>query len=427
MAKLKISDRQVQALPVESKPKEYGFGDGLQIRVYPDGRKVARFRYKFLGKSRILTLGDYGRGSGQFTLAQLLKKHAAMKGKLASNEDPAQIRDDEREAIKLHRLEKDARLSLKDVARVFMDKYQGSRGRIIADKTRNEYRKHLENIVISKWGGYEIEALPTKKILSDMQKMPKVQANRLFTTMNLLFKWATNEGMMDANPLAGRNKPGGIEVSKERALDYDAEMERIVDKGEIKTLWNGLEDINPLFKHAVRMILLTGQRPGEVLSAKWSHFNDEEWTIPAATTKNKKGVHRIPMTPKLAALLDDIRCVSDGSEWLFPDRSGRNCMKPNSLAQRLLKCLNDEDHVLHGLQPFTAHDLRRTVATQLKGLDYLKAEIGLLLNHSTSDVTDIYARGKSMKRLRTMLESWHRRLDSILEGTQVDNLVEMRR
>lgn len=93
-----ITDRQIKALKPRGAAYEMGFGDGFYVRTYPDGRKVARYRYRLAGKTRILTLGDYGRGAGENTLAELLAAYATARGKVAAFTDPALEREKAREA-----------------------------------------------------------------------------------------------------------------------------------------------------------------------------------------------------------------------------------------------------------------------------------------------------------------------------------------
>lgn len=420
MAKLTITDRTLQALKPRDAVFEQGYGKGFYIRVYPDGRKVARYRYQLAGKTRILTLGDYGRSANQYTLARLLNKHTAAQGKVAQSIDPALERDQAREDLAVARAEHEARLTLKDVCRDFQEHYQGRSGRGIADKTRTEYRKHIDGIILPKWGRNPVEALPIPAIITVMRSMPPVQANRLFTTLNLILNWAIKNGVATHNPLAGRDKPGGAEQSKTRALDYDPETQIAVDKGEITSFWRITEGLSADHRDALRLILLSGQRPGEVLSLRKSHLNGDTWRIPAAITKNKKGVHVVPVTRMMSRILE--QRANREEDYLFPNSRGSKPILPNTLAHVLAAELKDTGD----LEPFTPHDLRRTCATQLGALGYVDAEIGLLLNHASGGITHIYNRASPEQRIRPMLEAWHRRLKVILKGKQTAEVVELR-
>jgi integrase len=165
------------------------------------------------------------------------------------------------------------------------------------------------------------------------------------------------------------------------------------------------------------MILLSGQRPSEVLSMRRGHLHAKTWRIPAAITKSKRRVHVVPVTQAMQKIIDG---RPDG-DLLFPDSSGDKPLAHARLSRALQEARANEDGPLHGIAAFSPHDLRRTAATHLGALGYLDAEIGILLNHSSAGVTKLYNRGDaSSHRLRPMLEAWHRRLDRILTGATAD-------
>lgn len=411
----KITDKQVRALAPRDGRYDKGLGDGLYIRVYPDGRKVARFRYRLGGQTRILTLGEYGRGLGQSTLADLLRAHKAADGALKAGKDPALERDQTREATILARAEHEARVTLETVCTKFKTGYTGRRGQA-APRTLAEYHRHIDAEIVPRWGKFPVEALPVEAMMARMGTMPPVAANRLFATLNLMMNWAVKQRHITSNPLAGMDRPGGHETPKDRALDYNAETEIVSDKGEIRAFWKATESMPEIIRDALRMILLSGQRPSEVLSMRRSHLHAETWRIPAALTKSKKRVHVIPITQTMQEIIDS---KPDG-DLLFPDSSGDKPLAHARLSRALKESRANQDSPLHGIAGFSPHDLRRTAATHLGALGYLDAEIGILLNHSSAGVTKIYNRGDASTRLRPMLEAWRRRLDRILTGATAD-------
>jgi integrase len=367
-------------------------------------------------------------------MADLTIAYKEAKAKRLLGEDPAMDRELRKQAaVEAHReqLKADGRLTLAELSETFLRRYQGLRGRTPAPKTMKEYTKHVDGIIVPEFGSYFVDELPVQKIMNGLQlraeKAP-VQANRLQATMSVIFTWAMKNGLMDINPIAGYDKVGGKEESKTRALDFDPRLQEPVDKGEIKQVWNGFDEVNPKLKYALRMILLTAQRPGEVLNTRWDDFvvnGETRWIIP--DPKNRKGPHKIPVTPMFQDLLDELKSDSSDGEWLFPDNSGIKPIQAHSLAQRVRKEIDRKKSPVHKMERWTPHDLRRTVATQLGVMNFLNAEISLLLNHSQSgSVTAIYNRSDNIERIRVMLESWQKRLQNILEGKKTSNVVEMR-
>jgi integrase len=96
--------------------------------------------------------------------------------------------------------------------------------------------------------------------------------------------------------------------------------ERVLSDTEVPMFWRAFCDAG-LSGVALQVLLLTGQRPGEVANMRWEHLADGWWTMPGATdTKNgwpgtKNGAtHRVWLPQQvrqmLAELGDDVSCVS---------------------------------------------------------------------------------------------------------------------
>ena len=150
---------------------------------------------------------------------------------------------------------------------------------------------------------------------------------------------------------------------------------------------------------ALKGILLTAQRPGEVAGMMLSELHDlsgstPHWIIPRLRTKNKKTEHTVPLSSAavrlvLEALEISKECATGKNDSpVFASRfEGVTTLARHSLSQAVRRIMGDKK-----LAKFTPHDLRRTAATLAQSLrvprDYVKA----LLNHKDGDVTSIYAR-----------------------------------
>lgn len=143
------------------------------------------------------------------------------------------------------------------------------------------------------------------------------------------------------------------------------------------------------------MLLCTGLRFNEPLGLQWGDVDFDDNVFTVINTKNNKPL-TLPMTKRIRSLLarrKQSQAIS--SDYVFPQLG--NPKKPatmNRVCQRIAKLSNI---------PFTAHDLRRTTATALKELGYSIEDIGRILNHSRTSVTDEYVQ-TSIDHLRTALE-----------------------
>jgi integrase len=150
------------------------------------------------------------------------------------------------------------------------------------------------------------------------------------------------------------------------------------------------------WRTALKLLILTGQRREEVLSADWKEFDLQKkvWTIPASRAKNEKA-HLVPLSPAVIKLLKQL-----------PNRTGRLFPKGTGIvsraAKRIRKAMCDVPH-------WTWHDLRRTVATGLQRLDVRLEVTEAILNHvsgSRAGIVGVYQRHDWADEKREALDKW---------------------
>jgi integrase len=143
------------------------------------------------------------------------------------------------------------------------------------------------------------------------------------------------------------------------------------------------------------VLLCTGLRFNEPLGLTWDQVDFDDNVFTVINTKNNKPL-TLPMTERIRLLLLRRQAnQSKRSVYVFPQQG--NSKKPatmNRVCERISK--------LSGIE-FTAHDLRRTTATALKELGYSIEDIGRILNHSRTSITDEYVQ-TSIEHLRKALE-----------------------
>ena len=142
-----------------------------------------------------------------------------------------------------------------------------------------------------------------------------------------------------------------------------------------------LDDVSAA--NAVRLLLLTGARRGELLAAKWADIDlrDRRWIKPGATTKQKTS-HRIPLSEAACGLLAEMQKKAHG-DWVFPARGGGRRAHINRAWIELRKAA--------GIPDARLHDLRHTFATALASSGLGLPVIGALLGHTTAQTTLRYA------------------------------------
>lgn len=244
------------------------------------------------------------------------------------------------------------------------------------------------------------------------------QANRTYQLVVALFEFAVRRGEygIDLNPLASCVPP-----SKEQI------KERVLSPAELRTFWSDVDaamERSDLIPDLLRLILVTGQRPGEecgTIQREEIDLGAKLWTIPAHKTKNKKGAHAVPLNDLAVEILRRRMKLTNGS-FLFPNREGEGAVPNYLISQTLRRALKDGRlKIAH----FTPHDLRRTFATlasenlkQENGEPIHELYISHVLNHKSVTKKGVTARvynhNQYLPEKRECLDKWGRFLADLL-------------
>jgi integrase len=229
----------------------------------------------------------------------------------------------------------------------------------------------------------------------------------------------------ETNPIAGLKK---------RAKE--AASTRTLSDPEIRVLWTALSTTQLTsvdVAEPLKVLLLTGQRPGEVAGAAQSELLDltsptlARWDIPANRMKARRP-HVVPLAPMARQSLEDAlarrRAEADRSGVFASRFLSRDTLARHSLSQALRRIIRelppsgpDSDAVatVQADAP-TPHDFRRTVATGLAALGVPREDRKAVLAHLPGDIHGaVYDRYERLKEKRATLEAWEKHLTAILE------------
>jgi integrase len=173
----------------------------------------------------------------------------------------------------------------------------------------------------------------------------------------------------------------------------------------------------PLFK----VLLLTGQRIGEVSGMRWRDVDLEKmvWTLPKSMTKNKEP-HTVPLSNQVAEVLKTLPRIGD--EFAFTTTG----VRPISGFSKAKSQIDAAAEVAG----WRWHDLRRTFATYAaEQLEVQQAVTEAILNHksgSTAGVSGVYNRARYTRQKTEALQAWANLLDRITGASDANNVLEMR-
>lgn len=355
---------------------------GLELRVSPTGSMVwaMRARVKHGAQTR-LTLGRYPEMS--LKAAREAARDAISKAR--QGDDPA-------------RPERSARQSptVQDALDAYLREYETPRKRSAANNTYT-LRKHLRGWYARKLA--TVTRQDAMHLLGSIAATHPTQANRVHSLLRKMWKWSLMRFNVEAvNPFLGIERPA-VETPRDRVLSAQ----------EIKTLWRGSEVyVDWRMERVIKLLLLTGQRLGELLAMRWEDVDLEQavWTIPAGVSKNK-AEHRVPLVGSAVASL---KALEDHPNRGLVLPSLRQSNKPSSRPDAPLKTLRAKTGIL-----FTFHDLRRTVASGMAQLGVSELHISMVLNHLIPGVTRRhYVRYGYDREKREALERWERHLLSLV-------------
>ena len=128
----------------------------------------------------------------------------------------------------------------------------------------------------------------------------------------------------------------------------------------------------------------------------------------------------VPLSPLAVEILSEAKELSKDTPWVFPGLLGNGPLNPRSVSQAIIK-----NRAEFGIDHWTVHDLRRTAATLMTSLGIPRLTVSKVLNHSEGGATKIYDRHAYDAEKRQALETWSRKLESILTGktAKIVNLI----
>jgi integrase len=179
------------------------------------------------------------------------------------------------------------------------------------------------------------------------------------------------------------------------------ERTRVLDDAELRKVWAATADGAP-FARFIRVLLLTGQRRGEVAGMSWAELSGGLWTIPGARYKAGQA-HLIPLSAHVLPLLG----ARQRGPYVFSTTGGR---RPVSGFGKALAGLQARS----GTNGWRLHDLRRTVRTRMAALRVPHAVAELVLGHGKRGLARVYDQHSYLPEMREALAAWATELERIV-------------
>jgi integrase len=359
----KLTNGIIAKLPVPATGNKITYdseetGLGIRVTAAGDRRFIFNYRRKADGRERRYTIGPFP----TLEIGHARAKARELRRRVIDGGDPLGDQQETRAAPTVADL----------YARFEAEHLPRKRAR-----TQRSYKNTIRANVLPALGSFKVAAVTYADIDTlhrNISKRAPVQANRTLMYSSKMFALAIKWGMRSDNPCKGVER--NTEDKRRRYLTGD----------ELQRLTAALERGKQQAANAIRLLLLTGARKGEVLAAKWDQFDlcTGIWVKPASATKQKL-MHCVPLSAPALELLRDLHARRGKSEYVFPSTRAEDGHQ------------HDIDHTWGsicrdaGISDLHIHDLRHHFASVLASSGASLPLIGQLLGHSQPATTARYA------------------------------------
>jgi integrase len=217
-----------------------------------------------------------------------------------------------------------------------------------------------------------------------------VTANRVRTSISALYSWSIQNGLAETNPVIGT------------ARNRERSRERVLAPHELALIWRHLG--NGHYADVMKLLMLTGQRAAEIADLRWSEIHDDTIVLPPERTKNGR-THIVPISAPVRAILDAQPHRADRDLIFGIGQGGFNGwhIRKQKLDSHVAATIGKT------LEPWTVHDIRRSVVTNMAEIGVPPHIIEAIVNHVSghkNGVAGIYNRARYQDEMRSALQRW---------------------
>lgn len=346
---------------------------GFGARITSNGVVSFILEYRLNGRHRRYTIGRFS----DLTVLAARERAIQLRGKILDGVDPLQ-----------QRIEAQSEPTMDDLARDYIERYAKPHKR--ASSLRND-RQMLDNNILPKLKALRVRAVTRRDIetLHHSLKQTPYRANRVLALLSKMFNLAMEWSWRPDNPAKGI--PRYPEDKRETWLTAE----------QVEDLLTALDNYSDQSAaNAIRLLIVTGAREGEVLSATWDQFDLKRgiWTKPSHHTKQKK-IEHTPLSETALQLLRRMNAMRT-SPALFPGQKGARVTIRRPWVQVCRAAgLATSEQVPGKRKKFLTiwkpavriHDLRHTFASHLVSSGESLHIVGKLLGHTLPQTTARYA------------------------------------
>lgn len=395
-----LTDTQLRN--AKPKEKDYSITDslGLSILITAKGGKWWRFRYRQLGKPKLMSLGTYP----EVSLLQARSKRDEARSLVADDKDPCEVRKQKNA---------DDKLNSENTFHAVADEWHLLHNKNKSERHKQRVRRWLDVYLFPSLGAKPISKITAPKVLeatSILQKQGKLEtAHRVIQVAGQVFRYAIQKGFATYNPtpdLKGALPPPVVK-----------NMAAMIEPKDFANLLRNIDSYKGTLtvQCALKLAPLLFQRIGELRHMRWSDidFENNEWRYFVNKTKTP---HIVPLSVQAVSIIKTMQTSSGNGEYVFPGgRTHERPMSENAINAALRNMGYDTQ------QEITGHGFRaiaQTLGEQELGLD--PKHIERQLAHAVANpLGTAYERAQFLKDRKLMMQKWADYLDELKAGAKV--------
>ncbi|HBR4142973.1 TPA: tyrosine-type recombinase/integrase [Klebsiella pneumoniae] len=380
-----LNDMQIRRAKPEAKAYTLGDGQGLLLLIEPNGSKSWRFRYRYAGKPKMISLGVYP----TITLADARSRRDDARKLVAEGKNPSEVRKEQKIA-----LQTESESAFEKIATEWHQmksaKWSAGYASDIMEAFQNDIFPYVGTRPIG-----EIKPLELLNVLRKIEKRGALEKMRkVRQRCSEVFRYAIATGRAEFNPAADLSS--ALEVHQSNHFPF-------LKADELPDFLRALDSYtgSRLVQIATKLLMITGVRTIELRAALWSEFDLDNaiWEIPAERMKMRRS-HLVPLSTQALDLLEELKIMTGNYRYVFPGRNDPNKPMSEASINQVIKRINYSGKL-------TGHGFRHTLSTILHEKGFNSVWIETQLAHvDKNSIRGTYNHALYLENRKVMLQ-WY--------------------
>lgn len=398
-----LSDTQIRRARAGAKPLKLYDGHGLYLEILPAGSRFWRYRYRQPnGKETSITFGSYP----ELSLADARRKCSEARRLVMDGTDPVQFRN---------QLRRQSAEASANTFRQVATEWHALKAKSWSPAYAKNVLHRLELDIFPDLGSTPVALVSHRDIINALRKIESRGAYEIAkrdkAVCGQIFSYAIQVGAAARNPVADMKdvlqavSPGNFPAISSDALP-----------AFLRALRSNEACMQPATRIGLRLLMLTFVRTSELIEAPWSEIqpDSDAWTIPWQRMKlGKRRLnpikknHYVPLSRQARALLDELRPLTGGGKFLFPNMRDHNRpMSNNAFLKALERMGYKGDMSGHGFRALAMSTIKEKLGYRHEVVDRQLAHV------HTDKVARAYDRAEFIDERREMMQAWADYLDA---------------